>query len=130
MHLDELLSDFLSTTGVDSMNDAITARFAEHDEFNGCVFTTGFGVEVALGISMYWTFKTITNIKETAISKQLSGEVCFGLFKACWIFQKFREDPRVQQMPRELQEIMVIVSTVWYNSCCPFILFCRPETRI
>lgn len=112
MHLNELLSEFLSTTGVNSMNEAITTRFAEHDGFNGGVFTTGFGVEITLGVSMYWTFKAITNIKETAISKQLSGEVCFGLFKACWIFQKFREDPRAQQMPKELQGIMVTISTV------------------
>lgn len=113
MHLNELLADLLSaSTGVSSMNEAITSRFAEHAKFNGYIFTSGFGVETALGISMYWAFKVITNIKETAISMQLSGEVCLGLFKACWIFQKLREDPRAQQMPEELQTIMVIVSTV------------------
>lgn len=113
MHLNELLADLLSTsTGVSSMNEAITSRFAEHAEFNGYIFTTGFGVEIALGISMYWTFKAIANIEETAISKQLSAEACLCLFKACWIFQKFREDSRAQHMPKELQEIMVMVSTV------------------
>lgn len=110
MHLDELLADLLSTsTGVSSMNEEITSRFAEHAGYG---FTTGFGVEIALGISMYWTFKATANIKETAISKQLSAEVCLCLFKACWIFQKFREDSRAQHMPKELQEIMVMVSTV------------------
>lgn len=112
MYLQELLADLLSTTGADSMNEAITSRFAEHANANECVFTTGFGMEIALGISMYWTFKAIANIKETAISKQLSGEVCLALFKACWIFQKFQGDPRAQRMPKVLQEILVTISTV------------------
>lgn len=119
MYLDELLDDLLSTTGADSICDAITNKFAEHAESHRRAFVTGFTVETALRISMYWTFKAIDNIKETQISKNLSDEGCLGLFKAYWIFQKFQEDPRAQQMLQEFQAIMVAVSTV---CSCPFIL--------
>lgn len=109
---DELLADLLSTAGEDSMGDEITGRFTEHAEFNGCVFITGFPLEIALRISMYWTFKATAGIRETQISKNFSDEEWLGLLKAYWIFQKLQEDPRSQKMPKEFQAIMVAISTV------------------
>lgn len=111
-YIDELLADLLSATGDDSMDEAVTRKFAEYAEFNGAAFPTAFRIETALRISMYWTFNAIANIKGTQFSKQLSDEDCLSLFKAYWIFQNFREDPRVKQMPKEFQAIMVAVSTV------------------
>ncbi|KAG0126667.1 hypothetical protein HOY82DRAFT_627089 [Tuber indicum] len=108
-HLEQLLS--LLTSGADGIvDDSIVIKFNENSAINGGAFTIDFKLDTVLKSCMYWIYKASSDIKNAGISGTPTAEGWLNLIKSYWIFSKIREDPRSEQMVKELQAILALVS--------------------